>query len=550
MPSVREKACEFSFSRHQNTRFPFLNKFPAKRRLLTKVLNFKLNFDTSPKDHRLGCRRSDMPQAKEEQVVVTRNKRSSVSPDSTLSRKFHHRNSTGESRKSRSTKDQEESGQDRQGSPASKSGQANSPAPRRRSQVVEECARLLNVPLPPGGGRQAADSKQLDVKLTAPSAAYLDLDYRINQQLSRRKKVIVDSLMAAITECFEKKLEALEEGCDPCGQGSHPSSSAVQSGKKTSRPAAGQKRQNRHSHRDESENDDDNDDDGFRKKKDSKRAKTTKDDTRKEHLERTHSLPKYQCHRCCRRFKKEEDLKKHQREKTPCPVKEPGSIARDLSEGYDEEQAKRLKMRSRKQPEEKWREWYCILFNLKPDSPDIPSPYHDPSISWGGSSIMKPENIQQCREWLTQATPVIRHHVTLEVERALNDVEPKLRSDVLERLHDLPRRIADCLPFPGLSSEETSDMADTSGFFSFLDDLDADAYADDCFDFQSIDDPALLGVSDSFGLSESSDYSDPYQAGDSSATSLQDDTTYQDFDSKTAIAPESFHLSYSSHGFY
>jgi hypothetical protein len=67
-------------------------------------------------------------------------------------------------------------------------------------------------------------------------------------------------------------------------------------------------------------------------------------------------------------------LKKHQREKKPCAVKEADSFQRDLSDGYDEEQAKKLKGRPRMLPATKWREWYGILFNVKPDSPEIPSP--------------------------------------------------------------------------------------------------------------------------------------------------------------------------------
>jgi hypothetical protein len=55
-------------------------------------------------------------------------------------------------------------------------------------------------------------------------------------------------------------------------------------------------------------------------------------------------------------------------------VKEPSSVRRNLSDGYDEEQSKKLKARLRMNSVEKWREWYSILFNVKADSPDIPSP--------------------------------------------------------------------------------------------------------------------------------------------------------------------------------
>lgn len=132
------------------------------------------------------------------------------------------------------------------------------------------------MPLSPDGGRRAAASSDAEPANTKPSAAYLD--HCINQELSRRKQIIVDSLMAAISGCYKRKLDALEEGCDP-EPGSHPSSSSVQAIKSTSRSSAvGQKRSSRHGSRDESDNSED--DDSFRKKKDKKRARIEKDDTK------------------------------------------------------------------------------------------------------------------------------------------------------------------------------------------------------------------------------------------------------------------------------
>lgn len=143
------------------------------------------------------------------------------------------------------------------------------------------------MPLPPDGGRRAAAAApdaefQPAAAAAKPSAAYLD--YCINQELSRRKQIIVDSLMAAISGCYKRKLEALEEGCDP-EPGSHPSSGSVQGFKSSShrQSAAGQKRSSRHgssSSRDESDNSEEDDDDGFRKKKDKKRARIEKDDAK------------------------------------------------------------------------------------------------------------------------------------------------------------------------------------------------------------------------------------------------------------------------------
>lgn len=124
-------------------------------------------------------------------------------------------------------------------------------------------------------GRQAADSNPSDVKLSAPSAAYLD--YQINQQLRYRKKRIVESLMAAIIECIEKKLEALEDGCADGSSSSQPSSSGFRSGKMESQ-WAGQKRHHRLD--DEGEDDGDEGDDNRSRKDRNKKAKMINDDTR------------------------------------------------------------------------------------------------------------------------------------------------------------------------------------------------------------------------------------------------------------------------------
>ncbi|KAJ4326042.1 hypothetical protein N0V84_003262 [Fusarium piperis] len=564
MPSLRDKATRYSSNRHHRDTFFFHHSTTQAKlqRFFPRFLRSKPYLDKPSIDRRLGSRRSDMPQASEEKVFVTRNKPSRSSTEHTPSHS-HTNQPTGTSRKSRSKKDQE-SGQGRQGSPASPSGQANSSPQGRRTRVADECAKPLTVPLSPDGGRRAAASSDAE-PTTKPSAAYLE--YCINQELSRRKQIIVDSLMAAISGCYKRKLEALEEGCDP-EPGSHPSSGSVQGIKSSSRSSAvGQKRSNRHGSRDESDNSED--DDGFRKKKDKKRARIEKDDTKprfacpyhqydpktfgakrtccgpgwtelprvKEHLDRAHSLPKFQCNRCCRRFKKDEELKKHQRETTPCPVKDPSKMPRDLADGYDEEQSKRLKARTRKTPDDKWREWYCILFNLEPNDPNIPSPFRTPTISR--------EDIPEFHEWWTRAEPVICHRVTKEVEKALINCEPQVKNDVMEGLQDLPRVIADLFPLPGLTSQETSDMTGETGFFDFLNVGDEFIFgAGDVYGADFLND-----VSGPFGSSDSSDCSDPYQAGTSSATSVEDDVD-QSFDAKAGLAPESFHLNYSANNLF
>lgn len=112
---------------------------------------------------------------------------------------------------------------------------------------------------------------------TATSTTYLD--YRLNQQLRRRKKQIVDTLMAAILECLDKKLEALEEAHDG-GERSQPSSCASSGGfrKGNQKPqTAGQKRQ---LHREDQDDNDDQNGEGGREDRNSKRAKIVSDENR------------------------------------------------------------------------------------------------------------------------------------------------------------------------------------------------------------------------------------------------------------------------------
>ncbi|KAF4449151.1 hypothetical protein F53441_7547 [Fusarium austroafricanum] len=554
MPSVVDKASQFSL---QQKRHAFTNRYLSGKKRFTKLCH-QFNFTSLIQYRRLGYQRSDMPQQdSEEQVFVTRIKSSSVSPELTQKHRSQQTYSSGGPHKQQVSKDQE-SGQGLGGSPAFQRGQAKLSTTRRRSEAVDKCEKLLNVPLPTNGERQAADLNQSDVEPTNPSAAYLG--YCINKELRRRKQTIVDNLMAAISECVERRLEALEEECDHTS-GSNSSSRAVQAGRQVS-PSAGQKRSKGQRGRDESENEDE-DDGNSRRKKDNKRTKTTKDDTRprfacpyhqrdpkrfgtertccgpgwleigrvKEHLERRHSLPLHQCHRCLRRFGEEKDLKKHLRAEIPCPVKEAISLQRDLSDGYDEEQAKKLKARARMSPADKWREWYCVLFDVKTGSSEIPSPYYDPSSLASKAPCIKVENPEQWRDYWIRAKPAIQHQVAMVVENAFIDWEPRIKFSVMERLQELPRILANQLPpFPGLSSEETSTAADDLGFFSYLDSLVSEDYGDESFDFQALDDGAALNDSSALDMVESSDSSDAYQAGDSSATSVGDDTMYQQFD--------------------
>ncbi|GKT98394.1 hypothetical protein FLAG1_00505 [Fusarium langsethiae] len=594
MPSVVDKASQISLHRKRSA---FKKSYHSGKEYLAKFC-YQFNFPSITPAHRLVYQRSDMPRSgQNKQAIVTRNKRSSESPEPTEHRHprpvlisflpFSHeeahadfifqKQSSGGPNRSQARKDQE-SGQGHRGSPASKSGQANPSAPSRRLKVAKDCTNLLSVPLPISGGKTAADSKELDVKPTNTSAAYLD--YCISKEVKRRKQNLVDNLMAVIAECVEKRLEALEEECDQ-SSGSRSSSSAVQTGKPIYR-SAGQKRSKDNSSQDESENDEDEDEGNSKRKRDNKRTKTTKDDTRprfacpyhqydpvrfgsertccgpgwidisrlKEHLERRHALASHQCLRCLRRFSEAEALRKHQREKKPCSVKESDSFKRNLSDGYDEEQAKKLKGRPRMLPTAKWREWYSILFNIKPDSPEIPSPYYDSSRPGAKVPCMKLDDVEHWREYWDQAKPAVRHHVTKTVNEAFGDFEPQIKSEVMQRLQELPRIIAELLPFPGLNSEETSSATDTIGLFDCFSSLDPNVYNGEDFDFSVLDNGIHIQNQLQLGFTDSSDSSDTYLAGDSSGTSVGDGTAYQQVDFKPTMQTQNVDYNLFSTQFY
>jgi hypothetical protein len=91
---------------------------------------------------------------------------------------------------------------------------------------------------------------------------------------------------------------------------------------------------------------------------------------------RTHRI--YRCDRCQEVFRKNDDLKTHRRELIPCDLQDRDTDGDyDWGQGFDEDQASKLKTRIRKRKqagaddEQKWGEWYKILF---PKDGEIPSP--------------------------------------------------------------------------------------------------------------------------------------------------------------------------------
>jgi hypothetical protein len=134
MPSVVDKASQISLHRKRSA---LRKSYHSGKKHFTKFC-LQFNFPSIIPTHRLASQRSDMPRSgSEKQAIATRNKRSSETPESTEHRNsrpvpippltcvephtdsIFQKQSSGGSHKSQARKDQE-SGQGRRGSPASK----------------------------------------------------------------------------------------------------------------------------------------------------------------------------------------------------------------------------------------------------------------------------------------------------------------------------------------------------------------------------------------------------------------------------------------------
>jgi hypothetical protein len=163
---------------------------------------------------------------------------------------------------------------------------------------------------------------------------------------------------------------------------------------------------------------------------------------------------------------------------------------------------------------------------------------------------MKLDDVEHWREYWDQAKPAVRHHVTKTVDEAFGDFEPQIKSEVMQRLQELPRIIAELLPFPGLNSEETSSATDTIGLFDCFSSLDPNVYNGEEFDFSVLDNGICIQNQLQLGFTDSSDSSDTYLAGDSSGTSVGDGTAYQQVDFKPTMQTQNVDYNLFSTQFY
>jgi len=155
------------------------------------------------------------------------------------------------------------------------------------------------------------------------------------------------------------------------------------------------------------------------------------------------------------------------------------------------------------------------------------------------------------RNHWVKAKPAVRQQIAKTVSEAFNDCAPQLKINVVESLQEaLPRILAGLLPYPGLDSEETSNATDTLGLFDLIDPFNSDLYEEEPFNFYEIDHG--VGIQDTLPpeFSEFSDSSDTYQAGDSSATSVGDDASYQQFDIKSMVLPQNLDYNLPGNCFY
>lgn len=104
-------------------------------------------------------------------------------------------------------------------------------------------------------------------------------------------------------------------------------------------------------------------------------------DIHREHLFRRHALP-IQCPRCATSFENDNELRGHLMQEERCEARPDNT---SYTEGFNEDQRKRLRTRTKTSgtsEEAKWRDMYLILFPDE-DEKNIPSPCESSTASFG-----------------------------------------------------------------------------------------------------------------------------------------------------------------------
>ncbi|KAK5656835.1 hypothetical protein OQA88_4383 [Cercophora sp. LCS_1] len=177
----------------------------------------------------------------------------------------------------------------------------------------------------------------------------------------------------------------------------------------------------------------------------------------KEHLYRRHQQPQNRCDRCQQPFKDARGLQDHLRAPIPCELRDLEEI-----EGFDADQAKKLKSRKRIKPEpsetEKWNTVYTILF---PHVDAIPSPFYD-----YGESQLEARNKGQLKDWdhlteceqhlLREVPPRLRQALSRHAETGLNILEEDLRRKATVCVEQIIGQVFQELRRPGLNTNPAS----------------------------------------------------------------------------------------------
>ena len=166
---------------------------------------------------------------------------------------------------------------------------------------------------------------------------------------------------------------------------------------------------------------------------------------------------------------------------------------------------------------------------------NIESDHDIPSGPCQGSNSSNEESFQNFHEYYRdRITPLIHHAVESEVEKAMLDVEDRVKSNVLDRMKSIPallHRLLQSIPPPGGDVEgEYSGIAAPDDFNP--DDVFADLNFDeaDGFDFGGITEHTVfVEPSDTSG---SSSFSESCRANPGSDTSVDEENSYQGFDLK------------------
>ncbi|KAK0376693.1 hypothetical protein CLIM01_05961 [Colletotrichum limetticola] len=149
----------------------------------------------------------------------------------------------------------------------------------------------------------------------------------------------------------------------------------------------------------------------------------------KEHLFRRHGRLPFQCSRCRQYLKTQAKLDSHLRVAQLCEINTEADLSGEFKFGPDIERLLRVRSSPKLTVEEKWKQVYKILFDVRED--EIPTPYYDYDIS-----VLDRE--ETLMEFARRDIVIrVRQHIEAEVEQRFADVAPEL----IAELRDIVRGV-------------------------------------------------------------------------------------------------------------